>query len=103
MFERPLSARQKQLIVHLINPPAKPTVGEGKKREDLPPPVPRVDIKIFTAMLDGFRPVRATCLSPEPARHEAVPIHEVEGAFAMAVPDVALWNILVIDLKKGDR
>ena len=31
VFERPVDATHKQLIIHLINPPAKPTVGEGKK------------------------------------------------------------------------
>ncbi len=120
VFERPLGRRHKQLIVHLINPPAKANVGEGPKPEDVPPPVKRVTVRVFPTLLGGFHPVRATRLSPEPRREgeapaaprregeapaepflqEPVPVHAVEGIWQLDVPEVALWNILVIDLEK---
>jgi hypothetical protein len=103
VFERPIDAKHKQLIIHLINPPAKPTVGEGKKPEDVPPPLKNVEVRIFPALLNGWSPTRATRLSPEPAVREAAPMQAVEGIYKITVPEVALWNIVVIDLVKGGR
>jgi len=103
VFERPLDAKHKQLIVHLINPPAKPTVGEGKTLADLPPPVKDVTLTIYPQLLDGWKPVGATRLSPRPMLKEAVPVRQVEGLYRLTVPEVALWTILVIDMQKGGR
>ncbi|OPZ87558.1 MAG: hypothetical protein BWY76_00397 [bacterium ADurb.Bin429] len=103
VFIRPIDAKCKQLIIHLINPPVKPTVGEGKKPEDVPPPLKNIEVRILPALLDGWTPTRATRLSPEPALREAVPVQAVEGVFKLTVPEVTLWNIVVIDLKKGGR
>jgi len=100
VFERPMGRRHKQLIVHLINPPAKPNVGEGPKPEDVPPPVKQVMVRVLPTLLGGFRPVRATRLSPEPLLQEPVVVRPVEGTWQLDVPEVALWNILVIDLEK---
>ena len=103
VFERPLDATHKQFIVHLINPPAKSTVGEGKTLADLPPPVKGVTVTIYPQLLDGWKPVSATRLSPAPMLKEAVPVQQVEGLYRLTVPEVALWNILVVDLQKGGR
>lgn len=103
VFERPIDKNRKQLIIHLINPPAKPTVGEGKKPEDVPPPLKNIEVRVLPTMLQGWTPVRATRMSPEPALREAVPMAPVEGIYKITVPEVALWNILVIDMKKGGR
>ncbi len=103
VFERPIDKKRKQLIIHLINPPAKPTVGEGKKLEDVPPPLKNIEVRLLPTLLQGWTPARATRLSPEPALREAVPMQPVEGIYKITVPEVALWNILVIDLKKGGR
>ncbi len=103
VFERTTDDGRHQLVVHLINPPAKPTVGEGKKLEDLPPPRRDVEVRVFPALLDGWRPVRAAQLSPRPAVAAPVAVVESEGAYGLKVPEVALWTILVIDLQKGGR
>ncbi|MHB9132095.1 MAG: hypothetical protein ACYDBB_13555 [Armatimonadota bacterium] len=104
VFERPVDKTHKQLIIHLINPPAKPTVGEGKKPEDVPPALKNIEVRVFPALLNGWTPVRSTRLSPQPMLREAVPVTPVEGVYKINVPEVALWNILVIDMeKKGGR
>lgn len=105
IFERPIDATHTQLIIHLINPPAKPTVGEGKKKEDLPPPVKNVTVKLLPDALKGGKALRAMRLSPEPAVSEAVPVNAApDGSCTLAIPDVAIWNILVIDCEmKGGR
>ena len=100
VYERPLDKRHKQLIVHLINPPAHPTVGEGKKPEDVPPPLKDIEIRVLPTLLDGWVPVRATRLNPEPMRQDAVPMQATEGVYQLTVPEVKLWNILVIDLEQ---
>ena len=101
VFERPLDASRKEIIVHLINPPAKPDVGEMPKAEDAPPPLKNVTVTLLAAGVKGWQPVRATRLSPEPMLKEAVPITPTGGDYALTVPEVAMWNLLVIDLKKG--
>lgn len=104
VFERPLDKSHKQLIVHLINPPAKPTVGEGKTLADAPPPLKDVPVTVFPSLLNGWVPVKAMRLNPEPMLQQDVPIKQVEGLYQMTVPEIPLWNILVIDLeKKGGR
>jgi hypothetical protein len=104
VFARPIDKKHKQLIIHLINPPARPTVGEGSKPEDVPPPLKNVEVRIFPALLDGWTPVRATRMSPEPAVREAVPVAPTEAVYKITMPEVALWTILVVDLeKKGGR
>lgn len=103
VFERPVDASRKQLIVHLINPPAKPNVGESKAPEDMPPPLKSVEVRVLPGLLAGWTPVRAACLSPEPALRETLPVEAVEGVYKCTVPEVALWNVVVIDLQKGGR
>jgi hypothetical protein len=100
VFERPLDAKHKQLIVHVINPPAKPTVGEGKKKEDLPAPLRDVGIRILPAATEGWTAKRATRLSPEPMLREDVPLKAGADGVSLTLPEVAIWNILVIDLVK---
>ncbi len=100
VFERPLDGKRKQLIIHLINPPAKPTVGEGKKKEDLPPPIKNVQVTLLDTGLEGWRPVRATRLSPEPILKESVPALAGGNASTFTLPEVAVWNILVVDCEK---
>lgn len=100
VFERPIRKNCKELIVHLINPPLKPTVGEGKKPEDMAPPVREVAVSIFPTLLNGWRPTRATRLCPEPMLRESVPIELREGIYTIPVPEVVLWTILVIDLER---
>ncbi|MCY3023074.1 MAG: hypothetical protein NTW87_29205 [Planctomycetota bacterium] len=102
VFERPADATHKQLIIHLINPPAKPTVGEGKKKEDLPAPVKDVAVKLLPGALTEWKVVRATRLSPEPALQETVPVTMADGACTLTVPEVAIWNILVVDCEKKE-
>jgi hypothetical protein len=53
--------------------------------------------------LDGWIPARAWVLSPEPAVREALPLQTVENVYKCTVPQVDLWDILVIDMKKGGR
>lgn len=103
VYERPIDKNHKQLIIHLINPPAKPTVGEGKSPADVPPPLKNINISVMPTLLDGWKPVRAISLSPEPMSKINVPVQSVENVYKLTVPEVALWNILVIDMKKGGR
>jgi hypothetical protein len=103
VFERVIDKNHKQLIVHLINPPAHQTVGEGKKLEDVPPPLKGIEVRVLPTLLHGWTPVRATRLSPEPELHEAVPLQASEGVYKMTIPEVALWNILVIDLEQQGK
>jgi hypothetical protein len=103
VFERPVDATHRQLIIHLINPPAHPTVGVSLKPEDMPPPLQNIAVQILPAGLEGWTPVRATRLSPEPALREAVPLAAGGGVYKCTVPEVDLWTILVIDMTKGGR
>ena len=105
VFERPSDATHRQLIIHLVNPPAKETVGEGKKKEDLPAPAKDIAVKLLPEAFKDWTPVRAMRLSPEPALKEAVPMAAAaDGARTLAIPEVAIWNILVIECeKKGGR
>lgn len=100
VFERKLTKDHRELIVHLINPPLSPTVGAGKKPEDIPPPVEDVRVRLFRPLLKEWRPVRATRLSPQPPIKEQVPIRHVERIYVLSIPEVHLWNILIIDLKR---
>ncbi|MGD0094246.1 MAG: hypothetical protein ABSE73_30430 [Planctomycetota bacterium] len=100
VFERPLDATHKQLIIHLINRPDKPTVGEGKKKEDLPPPAKNVAVLLLPGAFKEWKVVRAMRLSPEPALKETVPATPADGVCTILVPEVAVWNILVIDCEK---
>ena len=100
VFERPIDKKHKQLIIHLINPPAHQTVGEGKKPEDVPPPLKNIEVRVMPALLNGWVPVRATRLNAEPMLQEAVPVQATEGIYKMTVPEIKLWNILVIDLEQ---
>jgi hypothetical protein len=103
VFERPLDATHQQLIIHLINPPAHPTVGASQKPEDMPPPLKNVEVRLLPGGLDGWIPARAWVLSPDPAVREALPLQTVENVYKCTVPEVDLWDILVIDMKKGGR
>ena len=103
VFERPVDDTHRQLIIHLINPPAHPTVGASLKPEDMPPPLKDVKVQILPALLEGWTPVRATCLSPEPALRETLPLAAVAGVYNCTVPEVDLWTILVVDMTKGRR
>ena len=69
----------------------------------MPPPVKDVTLTIYPQLLDGWKPVGATRLSPRPMLKEAVPVRQVEGLYRLTVPEVALWTILVIDMQKGGR
>ncbi len=100
VFERPLDAKHRQLILHLINPPAKPTVGEGKKKDDLPAPLHNVGVVLLPAALDGWTFKRATRLSPEPMLREEVAFKAEGDGIHLTIPEVAIWNVLVIDLGK---
>ena len=79
-------------------------MGEGNTRANVPPPLKDVAVTVFPSLLNGWTPVRATCLNPEPMLQEDVPVKLMEGLYTMKVPEIPLWNILVIDLeKKGGR
>ena len=98
VFARDMGHGKRQLIVHLVNPPAHAGVGESNKPEDLPPPVKNVTLRIFPTQPGGLRPVRVTQLSPEPMTRETLPIDDQEGLPTVTVPEVKLWSMLVIDL-----
>jgi hypothetical protein len=68
--------------------------------EDLPAPVRNVEVRLRGEAVKGWTVARATLLSPEPMLKEAVPVRPDGADFAMTVPDVVLWDILVIDLEK---
>jgi hypothetical protein len=99
VFWRPVDAVHRQLIVHLINPPAKPTVGEGKKKEDLPAPLENLSVRVPVATLGGWKVDRATRLSPEPWLCETLETVIGPEAVEVRVPDLAIWNIVVLDLE----
>jgi hypothetical protein len=103
VFERPLDATHQQLIIHLINPPAHPTVGASPKPQDMPPPLKDVEVRLLPGGLDGWIPARAWVLGPDPAVREALPLQTVENVYQCTVPEVDLWDILVVDMKKGGR
>jgi len=105
IFTRDLGNGKRQLIVHLINPPLHPEVGESRKPEDLPAPVKNLTVHIFPDQFGAWQPVRATQLSPTPLLKETLPIVNSEGLSTVTVPAVKLWTILVIDLApvKGGR
>jgi hypothetical protein len=101
--ERPLDATHEELIIHLINPPAHPTVGASPKPEDMPPPLKGVEVRLLPGGLSGWTPVDAWRLSPEPAVRESLPLSAAEGVYKCTVPEVDLWTILVINMRKGGR
>jgi hypothetical protein len=106
VFERNLAGGRKQLVVHLINPPVHPLVGDGPALDDLPTPVKEVTVQLLPSLTADWRPVRVTCLSPEPQLHDQLALTDTgAGVQAIAVPEVDLWDILVIDLeaRKGGR
>jgi hypothetical protein len=103
VFQRPLDATHEQLIIHLINPPAHPTVGASPKPEDMPAPLQNVQVGLKSAGLGGWIPTRAWVLSPEPALRQALPLQTVANVYQCTVPEVDLWDILVIDMRKGGR
>jgi len=100
VFERPVDATHKQWVIQLINPPAKPTVGEGKKKGDLPQPAKDVAVKLLPGALTEWKVTRATRLSPEPALREPLSVTMADGVCTITVPEVAIWSILVIDCEK---
>lgn len=104
VFQRSIDKKHRQLIIHLINPPTKPNVGDNKQAEDASLPLKDIEVRLFPTMLNGWTPVRATNLSPEPLVADTVPVQTMEGIYKVTVPSVALWHILVIDLEqKGGR
>jgi hypothetical protein len=100
VFERAMDETHKQIVVHLINPPAKPTVGEMKKPEDAPAPLKNVEVQVLGDAVKGWKVVRAIRLCPEPTLAEAVAVKEAGGNYAVTVAEVPMWNILVIELGK---
>lgn len=100
VYERPTGKNAKQIIIHLINPPTKANVGESKKPEDVPVPLKNVEVKIFPALLDKWKPVRAVVFSPEPFFKKELKIEQVEGVYTLKIPEIALWDILIINFKK---
>ena len=61
-------------------------------------------VKLLPEAIKGWIPVRAMRLSPEPDLKEAVTMTAAaDGARTLAIPEVAIWNILVIDCEKGAR
>jgi hypothetical protein len=106
VFERRQDATHKQLIIHLVNPPTHPGVGESPKAEDLPKPLAALPVTFLPPLTDGWTPVRVTRLNPEPMTCDTLPLRNAEGgACAISVPELPLWNILVIDLvaRKGAK
>jgi hypothetical protein len=103
VFRRPLDATHEQLIIHLINPPAHPNVGDSPKPEDMPAPLTDVQVRLLPAGCGGWKPVSAWILSPEPALHKRLPPPTGRDAGQWRVPEVVLWSLLVIDLQKGGK
>lgn len=106
VFERQLSGSHKQLIIHLLNPPTHPCVGEGATAEDLPKPLQELTVQLLPALTARWTPVRATRLIPSPLRQQALPLQDAGGGvMTLTVPELTMWNVLVIDLesRKGGK
>ena len=102
VFERPLDRTHKQLIIHLINPPRNPNVGDNPKAEDAPAPLRDIPVRLFPTQ-PGWKPVRAARLTPDSLQVEWLPLVDVAGVPTVTVPELKLWNILVVDVEKGGR
>ena len=85
-----------QIIVHLINPPPVPTVGD--LGQEMPAPLGEVTLRFFPDSLGG-RVRRVARLMPEDASAEVLPVEVVEGLPTVTVPQVALWNVIVVELE----
>ncbi len=106
VFERQVDRTHKQLVIHLINPPTHPGVGESPKAEDLPKSLTALPVTFLPPLTDDWTPVRVTRLNPEPMTRDMLPLRDAAGgACAVTVPELPLWNILVVDLvaRKGAK
>lgn len=100
VYERPVEKNKKQIIVHLINPPTKPNVGESKNPEDAPAPIKNAEIKISKTLLGNWKLTRTVVISPEPFLKEDLKIEEIKGVYTLKIPEIVLWNILIINFEK---
>ena len=101
VFERPLDRTHRQLIVHLFNPPRNPCVGDNGKAEDAPAPQKNVTVRLFPTFPDGWTPRRVARLTPESQQVDWLPLVENAGVMTVTIPELKIWNILVIDVQAG--
>jgi hypothetical protein len=100
VFTRDLDKKHRQLIVHLINPPTAAGVGEQKT---LPAPQKNVGVQYYPSGLSGWKLTRVTRLDVGKLVPEPLPVSTAIGVNSVTLPDVALWNVLVLDLEKEGR
>lgn len=100
VFTRDLDARHRQLIVHLINPPTNPEVGRQKT---LPPPQKNVRVLVYPAAQPDWKLATVTRLNVSSQATETHGVAWKETVGEITIPEVALWNIVVLDFVKGGR
>lgn len=99
VYERNINSKEKQLIIHLINPPEKPNVGDLKK--ELPKPIKDIQISIYPVLfLEGYKIVRIVRLNPKPIIRENVKFEFIENVYKFKIDELNMWNILVIQFQK---
>lgn len=100
VFWNKSTAGKKQLIVHLVNPPAIPEVEENKLSK-LNPPVK--DIQVACASVNGQKPTAAYLLMAEPMEPDGkneiksvkLDIKDVGGKATVTVSSVLFWKMVV--------
>ncbi len=96
------AAGKRQLIVHLLNPPAVAEVEENPQ-SNLNPPVR--DIQVTCASVGGAKPTAAYLLMAEPmepdgqneVRAVKLEIKDVGGKATVTVPSVIFWKMVVFE------
>jgi len=102
IFDRPIDGGKMRRVFHLVNPPAQPVVGAGKKKEDIPAPIPQVEFVLKSRGLAGWKPVRAFRLSPEPFLKEKLTLETLDSGDVRVsgISNLSIWNIIVVDLAR---
>ena len=94
VYERRLGGGGRQIIVHLVNPPAQATTDIATQQA---PPVVR-GLCVTVPVPKGQRPRRVYWLSPDetPSRRVIAPGTSGAGHMKVQVPELTYWGMLVI-------
>ena len=99
VYEREINSTTKQLIIHLINPPEKPYVGDLKK--NFPEVIKNIEIKVYPIVnFKDYKVFRVVKLDPKQVSREIINFEEILDCYKFKIDQLSLWNIVIVEFKK---
>ena len=97
-YRYPTEAGHGRIVVHLLNPPgatlgAPGSFGRGGAAPDFPPPAQNV--RVHLQLPAGWTATSATAINAATLENTGIPV--TGATLDLAVPEVSIWSVVVID------